>query len=169
MVMNGSPIDRQWLAAIFAEDDRQRAENARFAEELRQKAERTAYAQKSDPESGLIYRDQQDALVAAAVPAIVPSSASEGFSEHQRDVIAHLINALRAEWQQDIERLEQKILQTVVRLVQPGEHAEAKLYGLNDRIAIMEGKLERHLPEIAELKAENRKLKALLNTKKRES
>src|SRR5262249_26440924 len=103
MVTNGSPIDREWLAAIFAEDDKQRAENARFAEELRQKAERTAYAQKSDPESGLIYRDQDEALVTAVVPANAPSSASEGFSEHQRDVIAHLINALRAEWRQDVE------------------------------------------------------------------
>jgi len=126
-------------------------------------------------DAGLVFRDNDDALVAA------PEPEADGFSEYQKDVLADVIAELRVEWERGIgqatEKLEQKILQTVVRLVQPGEHAEQKLYGMNDRLAILERYVERALTqtktedttvatqraaEIATLRGENRELKDAL-------
>jgi hypothetical protein len=122
--------------------------------------------------AGLLYRDNDDAMVAAPV-----AEEPFDFTEAQFEALAQVIATLRREWEQAVERLEAKILQTMTRLVMPGEIAEQKVYGLNDRLAILERYVERALTqtkpedsavatqraaEIAELRAENRELKAML-------
>jgi hypothetical protein len=125
----------------------------------------------------LHYRDLDNALVAA------PEPEADGFSEFQKDVLADTINQLRCAWERDIEqateKLEQRLLQTVARLAVPGERAEETMYALKDRVARVEQFIERRLAdvnsdnaaavgavatqraaEVAELKAENRELKA---------
>ena len=76
------------------------------------------------------------------------------FNADQIDALAHLVNEVRAElhreWEQHIERVEQRLLDTVVRLIRPGEAAEVQCRALSDRLAIMEGKIERQLSGIAE-------------------
>jgi hypothetical protein len=127
-------------------------------------------------DAGLVFRDNDDAMVAAPV-----TEEPLDFTERQFEALAQVIATLRREWECAIaaatEKLEQKILQVVVRLVQPGEHAEQKLYGMNDRLAILERHVERALTqtktedtavatqraaEIATLRGENRELKDAL-------
>jgi len=130
-----------WRADLYRAFDK-------FMTEEAEHAKRKALA--SPPESetngaGLVYRDHPaDALYA-------PEALADGpcFSEDQFEALAFALNELRKEWygelrrqwQQDIERVEQKLLERTVRLVLPGEMAEQKVYGLNDRLAIMERQL----------------------------
>jgi hypothetical protein len=61
-------------------------------------AERSGYVQRNDPGDGLIFKDNEDAMV----PAYTPEP--DGFSEYQGDVLAHLIVELRDEWETYIDR-----------------------------------------------------------------
>jgi hypothetical protein len=68
--------------------------------------------------------------------------------------LAAIYNELRAELLQDIERVQQQLLRTMVRMVLPGERAEETFYALKDRVARMEGQLERQLSQaVIELKS----------------
>jgi hypothetical protein len=157
-MINGSPIGDHELRQLFDEDDRARQQRAEHADLM---ARRRAPVRETHP---------ADALYA------VPAAEDQGFSDRQADAVAEVVHQLRKEFAADIERLEQKILQMTVRLVQPGEIAEQKVYSLNDRLAIMERHVERALAEpktdaaamatqyaveVAELRAENRELKGL--------
>jgi hypothetical protein len=74
-----------------------------------------------------------------------PSYEEPGFNPVQREALAVVINELRREFVDDIERMQQRILQTMARMVLPGEIAEQKVCGLSDHIALMERQIERRL------------------------
>jgi hypothetical protein len=130
--------------------------------------------------AGLVFRDNDDALVAA------PEPEADGFSEYQKDVLADVIASLRDEWGRAIERatekLEQRLVQMAARLAVPGERAEETMYALKDRVARVEQFIERRLAdvtsdnaaavgavatqraaEIAELRAENANMKRMFS------
>lgn len=73
--------------------------------------EREALVRKSDEEDALVQRTTEDTTLPA------PEPEPEGFNALQIDALAiirnELCDELRAEWQRDIERLEQRLLQTV--------------------------------------------------------
>jgi hypothetical protein len=102
-----------------------------------------ALMRKSDDGLGLAYRTIEDATPPA------PQPEPEVFNADQIDELAHLVNAVRAEvrreFEQDLERVEQRILQTVLRLIMPAEVAERQVHALNDRVARLEGRIERQL------------------------
>jgi hypothetical protein len=173
MELNGAPIDRSVLAELCRDNDRFAAETDEWL--ARHKAE--ALARKNAADDLQHQADGNNALATAPVA----EEASCDFTEAQFEAIAYAMAGLQREWQQDIERLEQKVLQTVVRLALPGERAEETMYALKDRVARVEGYIERrlaevntgnaaaagavatqHAVEVAELKAENRDLKHLL-------
>jgi len=101
---------------------------------------------------GLIYRDHSaDALY--GVPAAPETDAiDEGpcFTELQMDTLATVIAELRREFEESVERAQQRMLQMAARLAMPGERAEETAYALKDRVALMEGRIERQLSEIVE-------------------
>jgi len=145
--------ERRELAELFREDDRLRAENADYL--ARRKAERlareNAEAEPSPPVEksngfGLVYRDQENAMAAA------PLGEPEVFNAGQCETLAMIIAEARKDWdaeaatemaalRNELERLEQRVLNSVVRLIRPGETAEAQCLALNDRLAILEGKV----------------------------
>src|SRR5262249_28956199 len=147
-------IDRQYLAALFAEDDRIRAETEEFLAKRRGQA--SPPVRETGP-GGVLHRDYNGgAPAASAVPATLCFDDDGAafilpFTEEQADAIGEAIGRaieqsaqeLRAEAERGIERLEQKLLQTVVRMVMPGEIAEQKVYSLNDRLSLMERYVER--------------------------
>ena len=143
--------ERRELAELFREDDRLRAENADYL--ARRKAERlareNAEAEPSPPvEKSGNDRDQENAMAAA------PLGEPQGFDELQKDALAAVYNELRSELMQEIEHLERRLLDTVVRLIRPGEVAELQVRALADRIAIAETRIERQLSaKILELSA----------------
>jgi hypothetical protein len=132
--------DRHHLADLFREDDRLRAENADWL------ARREALAQKSNGHGALAHQTEENAAVEAPEP--------EGFNTLQVDALASIWNELsdelRAEWQRDIERLQQRLLQTVARLAVPGERAEETLYALKDRVARVESYAERQIAAVGD-------------------
>ena len=99
---------------------------------------------KSDDLGAPVHRTTEDATLPAA------EAEPESFNALQIDALAtirnELCDELRAEWQRDIERL----MDTVVRLIRPGEVAESQTRALTDRLAVLEGKIERQLSGIAE-------------------
>jgi len=144
-----APPTRAELAEIYREDDRLRAE--------REHEERLARLA-SPP---VPHDDGGDALYAVPEPEAVcldeDGEFTLPFSDRQADAIADVINALRTEWQADIERMQQRLLDMMVRMVVPAERAEETVYALRERVAMMEGRLERQFAEIAE-----RRLKAVI-------
>jgi len=140
---------------IFREEIRQLCDaHDRFMAEAREEAERAAPMRKSDGDHGL-----KDALLTAPEPeaAVFYGDDEEpAFPERQADAVAAVICELRAEFQDEIERMTQRILQTMVPLVRPGEVAEERVYALNDRVARMEQRIERRLTEaLTEQKTRN--------------
>jgi len=141
--------ERRELAELFREDDRLRAENADYL--ARRKAERlareNAEAEPSPPvEKSGNDRDQENAMAAA------PLGEPEVFNAGQCETLAMIIAEARKDWdaeaatemaalRNELERLEQRVLNSVVRLIRPGETAEAQCLALNDRLAILEGKV----------------------------
>ena len=86
--------------------------------------------------------------------AAAPLGEPQGFDELQKDALAAVYNELRSELMQEIEHLERRLLDTVVRLIRPGEVAELQVRALADRIAIAETRIERQLSaKILELSA----------------
>jgi hypothetical protein len=141
--MSLTDFERAELARIYAEDDRLRAEHADW---MAREAKRQALMRKSDP-SG-------NALVHAPEPEPEPSyEEPEDFNASQRDMLARIIkeashdlhSELMQEMMQEIEHLEQKLLQTVHKMVLPGETAELQVRTLGDRVSIVEGRIERQL------------------------
>jgi len=136
-----SDFERAELARIYAEDDRLRAEHAEWM--ARREAQRQALVRKSDEQDALTPRTTEDATLPVSEPE------PEGFNALQIDALAHLVNEVRAElqheWEQHVERVEQRLLASIVRMVLPGEVAEREIFGLKDRIAILEGRIERQL------------------------
>src|SRR5262245_53219140 len=131
---------RRYLADLYAEDDRMRAEHAEWM------AERKALAQKSD-DDGLLYRTHEEN---ASLPGPEPELASDEdwcFSELQMESLAVVFNELRREWQQDIERAQRRIFDAMVRMGLPGELAEREVHDLRGRVIRAEQQIERRLKE----------------------
>jgi hypothetical protein len=97
-------------------------------------------------DAGLVFRNNDDALVAA------PEPEADGFSEYQKDVLGDVIAQLRDEWGRAVERatekLEQRLVQMAARLAVPGERAEETMYALKDRVARVEQLIERRLADV---------------------
>jgi hypothetical protein len=96
-------------------------------------------------DAGLLYRDNDNALAIASAPE--PEAFDEGpcFTEAQFDTLAFVLNELRKQWQDDIERAEQRILQAVVRCCLPGELTEREVHDLRARVIRAEQHIERQL------------------------
>jgi hypothetical protein len=89
-----------------------------------------------------------DALLAAPVgEAVDPDGEPWVFDEPQMDVLVQVLAELRREFEERIERAQQRILQTTVRLALPGELAEREVHELRDRVIRAEQQIERRLKE----------------------
>jgi len=134
--------DRRELVALFAEDDRQRREHAAhcawFAEWMGQRTPPVG----APDDAGMIHRsDDSDALYGAPEP----EDEGPAFSERQADAIAEVVHQLRREFQDGVERMQQRILDVMVRAALPGELAEQGLYDLRNRVALAEQRIERRI------------------------
>jgi hypothetical protein len=134
---------RHELRALFAEDNRRRAEHSEFLAE--RKALASPPARKTDA-AGVMYRDfEGDALAAASAVEAEASEEEPYFTEQQCDCLADVLNEIREEFDDRIERTQQRILQTVTRLILPGELAEREVHDLRARVIRAEEKIERQL------------------------
>jgi hypothetical protein len=101
-MMNGhdDDISPKALAALYREHDR-------FRDEQRAIIEHEALTKRVD-ETGLIHREQEDALV--TVPDPTPDGLDDlpPFNDRQADTIAHVICGLREEWTHDLQQLRQE-------------------------------------------------------------
>jgi hypothetical protein len=145
--MTGPPT-REELRALYAEDDKRRAEHGEYM------AERNARASPpvSQTESEVImYRTIDDNAALAVSTAETEASEEQlDFTDAQFDALATVIAELRREFEAGIERTHQRLLNTMVRLALPGERAEETFYALLDRVSRLEGQLERQLADIVE-------------------
>jgi hypothetical protein len=145
--MTGPPT-REELRALYAEDDKRRAEHGEYM------AERNARASPpvSQTESEVImYRTIDDNAALAVSTAETEASEEQlDFTDAQFDALATVIAELRREFEAGIERTHQRLLNTMVRLALPGERAEETFYALRDRVSRLEGQLERQLADIVE-------------------
>jgi hypothetical protein len=169
--------ERCELRALYAADDRLRAENEEYLARTAARAEHHEPAGGSPVretgDAGIVYRDGGSrVLEGAPVPAPDASYANDGFSETQLDLLAQVVAEVHKEFDAAIERAQQQILATVVRMVMPGEFAEQKVHALSDRVALIETQIERRLanapaPAAAEHGAEIALLKARIAELKR--
>ena len=74
-----------------------------------------------------------------------PEDEGPAFSERQADAIAEVVHQLRREFQDGVERMQQRILDVMVRAALPGELAEQGLYDLRNRVALAEQRIERRI------------------------
>jgi hypothetical protein len=107
------------LTALYREHDR-------FREEQRAITEHQALTKRAD-ETGLVHREQQDALV--TVPEPTPDDLP-GFNDKQADAIAYVISALRQEWTHDLQQLRQEHETATDRRVGTLENENCELRGL---------------------------------------
>jgi hypothetical protein len=142
--MSLSEDERRELRELYAADDRLRAENEEWFARTKQPVGGPPMHETAD--AGIMYRDGGSrVLQGAPAPAPEPEPSYEvcGFNAVQLDGLAQVVAELQREFEQDIERMRQHILQTIVRLVMPGERAEETFYALRDRVARIEGQMER--------------------------
>jgi hypothetical protein len=132
------------LRALFAEDDRARAEHAAFMEARRASASSPA---SETGDEGVITQDD-----GGDVPLAAPAADGEAFcfTDEQFDAVAAVLAELHREFEARIERTERRLLDAMLRLALPGERAEEIAYALKERIARMEGTIERQLSSIVE-------------------
>ena len=171
--------ERRELRELYAADDRLRAENEEYLARMAARAEHHEPAGgppvRETGDSGIIYRDGGSrVLQATSVPAPMPSYEDEEcvFNEAQLEALAQVVCEQQREFDAAIERAQQQILATVVRMVMPGEFAEQKVHALSDRVALIETQIERRLanapaPAAAEHGAEIALLKARIAELKR--
>jgi hypothetical protein len=102
-------ISRAELDALFAEDDRRRAEHREWLAERQAQAQ--ALVQRNSGDAGLVLKTTDNALLPAPQPEPAPfdeatSTAPNFFDDVERneefaDTMAVLLNELRKEWQRD--------------------------------------------------------------------
>jgi len=159
---------RRYLTELYREDDRLRAEREHEERLARQKAQASPLVRQTEPVATSPYGDG-DVLYAAPAPEpeAFDEERSSYFTEAQDDVLVHVIAELRREFGEAIERTEQRLLDMMVRMAMPGERAEETAYALKDRVARMEGRIERQTSDlvdrrIAELQGENTEIRGML-------
>src|SRR5690348_405067 len=128
--MTDAPPTRAELRALYADSDRFAAETDDWLAD--RKAAREAQERENAEAEELERRAYQNERAAASA-AETPFSEEEpepsyDFSEAQFDCLATVIDELHQEFDARIERAQQRILNTVVRLVMPSEYAERELY-----------------------------------------
>jgi hypothetical protein len=147
--MTDAPPTRAELRALYAESDRFAAETDAWLAD--RKAAREAQASppaRENDDAGVITPDDDgDALLAAPAPEPEPLY---DFTDAQFDALAFVLNELHKEFEARVERTERRLLDAMLRLAMPGERAEETAYALKDRVARMEGRLERQLSDIVE-------------------
>ena len=136
---------RRHLAELYREDDRLRAEWEHEERLARQEARASPLVRQTAPVTTSPHDDGDDALQAAPAPQPETSDEEPCFTEEQFDTLAFVLNELRKQWQGDIERAQQRILQAVVRAVLPGELAEREVHDLRARVIRAEQHIERQL------------------------
>jgi hypothetical protein len=142
------PPSRRELAALYRDSERFARETDEWL--ARRKAERETLERENAEAEELERRDYEIERAATAVAETVPSSEEEpepsyAFSDAQFDGIAFALNELHKEFDQRLERAQQRILQTVTRLILPGELAEREVHDLRARVIAAEEKIERQL------------------------
>jgi hypothetical protein len=123
-MMNGhdSDISPKELAALYREHDR-------FRDEQRAITEYAALTKRVDA-TGLIHREQEDALVTAPDPTPDGLDDLPPFSERQGNVIAYVISGLRQEWTRDLQQLRQEYETATDRRVGTLENENRELRGM---------------------------------------
>jgi hypothetical protein len=130
-------LDRE-LKALAREDNQHRIGRAEHA---RWWAERAPPVTESG-DQGVLHRDQPaDALYAAPKP----EDDGPTFTYPQREAISEVVKQLREEFRADIERMQQRVLQILAKLVTPGELAEREVYELKNRVIAAEERIERRI------------------------
>jgi hypothetical protein len=142
--MRDSEFHRE-LRELYRQDDRARAEHREYM--AQRKALASPPMSETDDPGVITPDDDNDALLAAPAPEPEPLY---DFTDAQFDALAFVLNELHKEFEARIERTERRLLDAMVRLAMPGERAEETAYALKDRIARMEGRLERQLSDIVE-------------------
>jgi hypothetical protein len=141
------------LAALYRDSDRfARETDAWIAEH---KAAREAQERENAEAEELERRAYEIERAAASAAETVPFSEEEpepsyDFTDTQFDTLATVIAELHREFDARLERTERRLLDAMLRLAMPGERAEETAYALKDRIAQMEGRIERQLSSIVE-------------------
>jgi hypothetical protein len=146
--------DRRHLAAIFAEDDRLRAEREQWM------AKREAVAAEPDRDD-LVYREHENIAPPDTVAAPMPDADEDDpgmFADPELDrafgdTIAHVICGLRGEWRDEIEMERVKHDRALAEL--RGESIEVKglLTSALEKIAKLEGQIDTLLAFIGQRSA----------------
>src|SRR5262245_34718603 len=91
---------RKEIRELCIAHDKQMAEDGEWL--ARRKAQARPFVRKSEDAAGLIFKTVENAAVSAPQPDPAPhgepTDAARPFTEAQIDVMAHVINHLRAEW-----------------------------------------------------------------------
>ena len=142
--MTDAPPTFAELAALYAEDDRLRAEHEQW---MAQRETRASPAVRETVLEGVMtHGSNGNALLAApAAEAVAFDEEPWAFDELQMDVIAQVLKELREEFDERIAHAEKRILQATVRLALPGELAEREVHELRARVIRAEEKIERQL------------------------
>jgi hypothetical protein len=137
------PLSREQRSALFAEDDRLRAERT---EELRQNAEASSLVRANDEAGELAYRNHQNGYKAA--PA-TEADLSELVYERIADCMATVVVELRREWRAQIADEVRRLAYTVARNAVPGEQAEREVHELAVRVLHLEQQVRKLRNELA--------------------
>lgn len=138
---------RRYLAELYREDDKVRAEHREYMAQ-RRAAEAPPVSERDNP--GVVYREyDRDAQTAVAQAREQEYAGGLCFTSEQFDCVADALDAvideLRREFEEGIERAQQRILQATVRLALPGELAEREVHDLRARVIRAEEHIERQL------------------------
>jgi len=150
-----SPMQDRWtdddhydLVALCREDDKLRAgQDALASPSMRRNG---GYMRRNGGEANAPGdAAMPDAVLFRALArVVVEQQATAEFNPTQLDALAHIIAEVQREFEQDSEKLQQRILETVLRLIRPAEAAEQKVHTLSDRLALLENQIERRLSEV---------------------
>jgi hypothetical protein len=135
---------RRELRELFRQDDRLRAEHREWMGQRRALA--SPPVSETGDEDVILHGDTYDAPVTASAG----HDEAFCFTDEQFDAVAFVLAELHREFEARIERTERRLLDAMLRLAMPGERAEQTAYGLSDRVAQMEGRIERQLSGIVE-------------------
>jgi hypothetical protein len=163
--MTDAPPTRAELAALYAEDNRRRAQHEIDRRQWQQAQEALAEAQEraEEPET-LMYRtadnDAPEPFPAAEPePFYEQSSTAPNFfddierNEEFADTLAYVLAKLRDQWRDEIADETRKLAYLIERLVVPGERAESEVYEAKRRLLNLEVRVREIGGDQTEIKA----------------
>jgi hypothetical protein len=141
---------RRELRGLYRDSDRFAAETDDWL--ARHKAECEALVSETEDIGAMTADDGDDALLPAPAPdgEVFDEERLSYFAPSQHEVLVQVLRELREEFDERLERTEQRLLNIMARMVVPAERAEEVAYGLKERVARMEQRLERQLSDIVE-------------------